>query len=537
MPGIVNIVKKGLYRDSVQLLHISDQVRRLEGVLNAMIAMGTKLNKEILAREGLLSPEGRDAGENDLIIALKISDLADLDGILAKIEDLLSKTPTQDLEIYSDLDYALDTNRDINLALVSVPGQYAREVVMKLLDRGLHIHLFSDHVPIEHEVEMKRYAVGKGLLLMGPEAGTAIISGVAIAFANQVRRGPVGIISASGTGLQEVSVLLHRIGLGVSHGIGVGGRDLSREVGGIMTLFSIDVLERDDMTEVILIISKPPSKEVVEKVLDRISRGEKRYVTCFVGGDLVDLDPRLRGRVSQAKTLHGAVLETVKIYRPDLYQDAYNKLWFEDRLLVEISEATPRLREGQRYIRGLFTGGTLAYEAMLILSEYVGDIYSNTPLKEDQRLLDPWRSVGNTIIDLGGGEFTEGRAHPMIDPGIRVKRIIEEASDPEVAVIMLDFVLGYGAHPDPVGVHADAIKRAINIARSSGGDLVILAHVVGSEEDPQIASAQEDMLKKLGVIVLPTNATMAISAAMIASRRADQKLLLDFQRKFIEIGL
>jgi succinyl-CoA synthetase alpha subunit len=537
MPRIVNIVKKGLYRDSVHLLHISDHVRRLDGVLNAMIAMGTKLNKEILAREGLLSSEGSDVGENDLIIALKISDLADLNVILAKVEDLLSKTPTQDLEIYSDLDYALDTNRDINLALVSVPGQYAKEVVMKLLDRGLHIHLFSDHVPIEHEVEMKRYAIKKGLLLMGPEAGTSIISGVAIAFANQVRRGPVGIISASGTGLQEVSILLHRIGLGISHGIGVGGRDLSREVGGIMTLFSIGVLERDDMTEVIIIISKPPSKEVIERVLDRISRGEKRYVTCLVGGDIVDLDPRLMGRILQAKTLHGAVLETVKIYRPDLYRDAYNKLWIEDRLLVEISEATSRLREGQRYIRGLFTGGTLAYEAMLILSKYVRDIYSNTPLKEDQRLLDPWRSVGNTIIDLGGGEFTEGRAHPMIDPGIRVMRIIEEASDPEVAVIMLDFVLGYGAHPDPVGVHADAIKRGINIARSSGRDLVILAHVVGSEEDPQIASAQEDLLRKLGVIVLPTNATMAVSAAMIASRRADQKLLLDFQRKFIEIGL
>ncbi|MEM4970348.1 MAG: hypothetical protein QXE01_03750 [Sulfolobales archaeon] len=537
MPRIVNIVRRGLYRDSVQLLHISEQVRRFEGVLNAMIAMGTRLNKEILAREGLLSPEGMDAGENDLIIALKISDLADLNEVLAKIEDLLSKTPTQDLEIYSDLDHALEVNRDINLALVSVPGQYAREVVMKLLDRGLHIHLFSDHVPIEHEVEMKRYAVEKGLLLMGPEAGTSIISGVAIAFANQVRRGPVGIISASGTGLQEVSVLLHKIGLGISHGIGVGGRDLSREVGGIMTLFSIDVLERDEMTDVITIISKPPSREVMERVIDRISHGRKRYVTCFVGGGIVDLDPRLRGRVSQAKTLHGAVLETVKIYRPDLYRGAYNRLWIDDHILAEISEASSRLREGQRYVRGLFTGGTLAYEAMLILSEYLGDIYSNTPLKEDQKLLDPWRSVGNTIVDLGGEEFTEGRAHPMIDPGIRVKRIVEEASDPEVAVIMLDFVLGYGSHPDPVGFHAEAIRRAMDIARSSGRDLVILAHVVGTDEDPQVASAQENMLRKLGVIVLPTNATMAISAAMIASRRVDQRLLLDFQRRFIEMNL
>jgi FdrA protein len=533
MPRIVNIVKKGLYRDSVQLLHISNQVRRLEGVLNAMIAMGTKLNKEILAREGLLTPEGRDAGENDLVIALKISDLADLNGILARVEDLLSKTPTQDLEIYSDLDYALDSNRDINLALVSVPGQYAREVVMKLLDRGLHIHLFSNHVPIEHEVEMKRYAVEKGLLLMGPEAGTSIISGVAIAFANQVRRGPVGIISASGTGLQEVSVLLHRIGLGISHGIGVGGRDLSREVEGIMTLFSIEVLERDPATGVIVVISKPPSQDVTRRVIERIKAGGKGYVTCFIGGEILDIGEKHRGRVIQTRTLHGAALETTRLAKSQLYWEARRMLGIDEKILNKIEDGISRLREGQRYVRGLYVGGTLAYEAMYILKEYVGDIYSNTPLKEEYRLDNPWTSRENTIVDLGGSEFTEGRPHPMIDPSIRVSRIAEEARDPEVAVIMLDFILGYGSHSDPVGAHLDALKRAIESSRSSGRELIVLAHIVGTDSDPQNMLLQREILERLGVVVLPTNAMMALAAAMITMGRADKEFIEEFEEKYL----
>jgi succinyl-CoA synthetase alpha subunit len=532
LPRIVNVVKRGLYRDSVQLLHISEKVRGFKGVLNALMVMGTRLNKEILAREGLLTPEGEGAGENDLVIALSIDDQAVLGEILRRIDETLSNPPPQDLDVYSDLDHALDINRDINLALVSVPGQYAREIVLKLLDRGLHVHLFSDHVPIEHEIELKRYAVEKGLLLMGPEAGTSIIGGAAIAFANSVRKGPIGIVSASGTGLQEVSVLLHRVGLGISHGIGVGGRDLSKEVGGIMTLFSIAVLERDIDTRVITIISKPPSQEVVRMVMDRISSGEKDYITCFVGGDTADLGGLMK-RVSQARTLHAAVLEAVRRADPGLYSYAHKTLWIDGDLLTMLSNIASELREGQRYVRGLFTGGTLASEAMLVLSQYLGAVYSNSPLREDYRLPDPWRSVENTVVDLGGEEFTEGRPHPMIDPSIRVKMIIEEARDPEVGVIMLDFVLGYGAHPDPVGAHVEAIRKAMEIARSSGRRLAILAHVVGTDEDPQVASSQEDMLRRLGAIVLPTNAIMALSAAMIASRRVDSYMLSDFHGKFI----
>ena len=405
---------------------------------------------------------------------------------------------------------------------------------MKLLEKGVHVHLFSDHVPIEDEVAMKRYAYEKGLFLMGPEAGTSMISGVAIAFANSVRRGPVGVISASGTGLQEVSVLLHRIGLGVSHGIGVGGRDLSREVGGLMTLFSIDVFESDPETSLVLIISKPPSREVQSKVLDHIAmRGRKKYIACFVGGEIGALGPGVRGRVVQTRTLHAAVLETARSIDPGIYGEAQKALGIDENTLRSIENAIAGLGEGRRYVRGLFTGGTLAYEAMVILSRFVGDIWSNTPLRDDLVLRDPWRSYAHTIVDLGGEEFTEGRAHPMIDPSIRLKRIVDEAMDPEVAVIMLDFVLGYGAHSDPVGAHFNTIKRAVENAESGGRGPVFLAHVVGTDQDPQGLSSQEKILRDLGVIILPTNATMALAAAMIALRRTDGGLREAFSREFL----
>ncbi len=534
MPRVVNIVKKGLYRDSVQLLHISERLRGVSGVIDAFIAMGTRLNKELMSREGFLASEGGGAGENDLIVAVKLDDNADLEYISRLVEDLINQPVARDLEVYEDLDLALSINRDINLALVSIPGRYAKEAVMKLLEKGIHVHLFSDHVPIEDEVALKRYAYEKGLLLLGPEAGTSIIGGVAIAFANAVRRGSVGLVSASGTGLQEVSVLLHRIGVGVSHGLGVGGRDLSGEVGGLMTLFSIDVLESDPETSVVIVISKPPSRDVKKKILEHVAvRGRKRYVTCFVGGEIEELDPGVRGRVVQTRTLHAAALEAARIIDHDLYGKAQEILGFDESTLRSIEEAITGLREGQRYVRGLFVGGTLAYESMVILGRFVGDVWSNSPLRDDLRLRDPWMSYGNTVVDLGGGEFTEGRAHPMIDPGIRLKRIVDEARDPEVAVIMLDFVLGYGVHRDPVGAHIDAIRRALMAAGSGGRRVVFLAHIVGTDQDPQGLEAQEGVLRELGVIVLPTNALMALAAAMIALRRADRGLMDMFYREFL----
>ncbi len=533
MAVLKNVVRKGLFRDSVQLLHISEEVKKIPGVLDAAVVMGTELNKELLRRQGLLSDEGSQAGGDDLIIAVKLEDGVRFEDVLRRVDELLTSPPTGEAYFYS-IDSAINYLRNANLALISVPGRYAREVAMEFLRRGIHVHLFSDHVPIKDEVELKRYAVSRGLLLMGPEAGTSIINGVAIAFANAVGRGPVGIVAAAGTGLQEVSVLVARAGSGISQGIGVGGRDVKSVVGGIMTLFSIKALEADPGTDVITIVSKPPSPDVQERIVKYVvENGGKKYVTCFIGGRRYSIPGEVRGRVKQTLTLHAAAIESARL--AGVGEEGIRRILPSPEELIKlIDDASSRVREGQRFIRGLFTGGTLAYESMVILKELVGDVWSNTPLKESLRLKDPWRSREHSVIDLGDEVFTAGRPHPMIDPTIRVERIVREAEDPEVAVIMLDLVLGYGSHPDPAASHVEAIRRARELARNGGRELIILAHVVGTDEDPQNASRQENLLRKAGVITLPSNALMALAAALISTRRVDESLIKWFYESFLK---
>ena len=535
MPVVKNVVKKNLFRDSVQLLQLSEEAKKIEGVINAAVVMGSDLNKKLLEREGILTDEGRAASENDMIIAVKVKDGVDVNKVIEKIEELLTAPAAAAETYYYSIESAIEHLPGANLALVSVPGQYAKEVVIPFLERGIHVHLFSDHVPLEDEIELKKMAAERGLLVMGPEAGTSIINGVAVAFANVVNRGPVGIVAAAGTGLQEVSVLISRAGSGITHGIGVGGRDVKTAVGGIMTLLSMRAFEADPDTQIITIVSKPPSPDVQDKIVKFIAEeGKKKYVTCFIGGKEYEIPVGAKGRLVQTNTLHAAALEAVKLVSEDLYKEAVKKVFLPPEEIVRIAEEEiSKLREGQKYIRGLFTGGTLTYESMVIFRELIGDVWSNTPLNKDYQLPDPWKSKEHSVVDLGEEEFTAGRAHPMIDPTIRIQRIVDEAKDPEVAVMMLDFVIGYGSHPDPAGAHLDAIKKAIEIAKSEGRHLTILAHVVGTDKDPQNAKEQEEKLKKAGVIILPTNALMALTAAMIASGKADKSVVKSFYENFL----
>ena len=535
MVVLKNIVKKNFYRDSVQLLHLSEEAKKIEGVLNAAIVMGTKLNKEILEREGLLTDEGREATDNDMIIAIKVKDESLLPNIVERIERMLTAPGVAEERFFYSIDSAIEYLKEVNLALVSVPGQYAKEVVKPLLEKGIHVHLFSDHVPLEDEIELKKLAASKGLLLMGPEAGTSIINGVAIAFANVVNRGPVGIVAAAGTGLQEVSVLISRAGSGISQGMGVGGRDVKSAVGGIMTLMGIKALEADPETKVITIVSKPPSPDVQDKIVKYIAENtKKKYVTCFIGGRVFEVPKGAKGRLIQTRTLHAAALEAVKLIDQKLYEEAKKKIFLSPKEVLSIADRIiSNLEKGQKYIRGLFTGGTLTYETLVIFKELIGDIYSNTPLNPKFKLEDPWKSYKHSVVDLGEEEFTAGRAHPMIDPTIRVQRIIEEAKDPEVAIIMLDFVLGYGSHPDPVGAHLSAIRKAMEIAESNGRSLTFLAHVCGTEKDPQNAIEQESKLKSAGVIVLPTNALMALTSAIVAKGGISEEELSRFYETYL----
>jgi FdrA protein len=389
---------------------------------------------------------------------------------------------------------------------------------MILLEKDIHVHLFSDHVSVEDELEMKRFAKSKGLLVMGPGAGTSIIAGKAVAFANVVRRGNVGIVAAAGTGLQEVSVLLDDGGLGVSQALGTGGGDMKDQIGGITTLQAIEALEKDVSTDIIVVVSKPPDLAVRERILNYLNQStSKPIVACFLGADpYANATVMTKSRISLTRTLHGAAVESLRRNSPQGNFDAISMP--PSQLLKIAHEISTKLNSRQKYVRGLYTGGTLAYEALIILASMIGGVYSNTPLNSNFKLPNSSQSLKNSIVDLGEEQFTLGRAHPMIDPTVRQLRLVEEAKDPEVSAIMLDIMLGYGSHSDPAGAMSESISKARAIAHNDSRSLPILAHVCGTEQDPQRRSDQIRKLQSMGATVFPTNALMVAASALISRR-------------------
>ncbi len=539
MSEVRNVVRPNFYRDSIQLLHISEEAKKLEGVTDAEVAMGTPTNKEVLQRLGLLTDEGKIASENDMILAVRVTSKDIIGRAFQQIDAILIKPPSAKGEYFYSLEAAFQSVPDANLAVVSVPGHSARDIVRKLLDKGIHVHLFSDHVPVDHELELKQLAQQRGLLLLGPEAGTAIINGKAIAFANAVRRGEVGIVAAAGTGLQEVSVLLSEAGLGISQALGTGGADVKSRISGMMTLECIDALEQDPDTGLVVVISKPVDPDLLRTIVQRIvNNSRKKYVTCFVGAQDYEVPQNAIGRVMFTKTLHAAALATMRTVpqRPEPWVLARFEV-SQNNLRALADKIGRDLSDRQQYIRGLYTGGTLAYEALVILQPLIDEVYSNTPLEPKFKLLESSKSTNDSILDLGDEEFTAGRAHPMLDPTIRKIRLIEEAKDPEVAIIIMDFMLGYGSHPDPVGAMLTAITEAGKTAQEDGRTLPILAHVCGTEQDPQKLSHQTEKLRSAGVEVFPTNALMVVAAALVSRKgRIGREQLEKVQRGLLGIG-
>ena len=455
MPSLVlNRVERGRYLDSVALMRLSRRLAALPGVEGAALMIGSPSNKVLLRDAGLLAAEGEDAGVNDLVIAVRASD--ESAGRRA-VDSALNLEPEKS-EIFPHartLAGALEALPRANLALISVPGDFAAAEARKALGAGLNALVFSSGVPLEEERALKRLANEKGLLLMGPDCGTALIAGTPVAFANAVPRGDIGIVSASGTGLQEVSCLIARMGAGVSHGIGVGGRDLDERVGALGTLAAIDALESDPGTRIVVLISKPPAPRVAEQVLERLARCAKRSVVCFLGLDRPGLATTLReaAELATGKKLQEEKLEKGKI-------------------------------PGR--VHGLYCGGTLCSEAELIF----------------RRL----GLSGHRFVDLGDDRYTRGRPHPMIDPEIRNDYLATAAADPAVGVILVDVVLGYGSHPDPAGV---LVKNQVT--------KTLVASVVGTEKDPQMRSRQVARLRDAGVLVAPSNAHAAEWAASLVS--------------------
>lgn len=506
-----NIVKKNTYQDSVFLMAIANRVKSLKGIEEVSCLMGTPENKKLLTDVNLLTDEGREAEANDLLIAISAKDEKSIREALREVERLLRekgvKREEREILLSRSLDSALDQLPGANLVHISIPGRYVRWEAEKALERGLNLFIFSDNVPVEDELELKKIAQKKNLLAMGPDCGTAIINGVALGFANVVRRGDIGIVAAAGTGLQEVSCLIHKVGCGISQGIGTGGRDLSKEIGGITMLQGIKTLENDPDTRIIVLISKPPAKEVADRIIKEVKRSKKPFVINFLGSRPERKIKRIYFASTLEEAAHKAVaLSNKKVYKSKVFSEK------KERIISLAKKESSKFKDRQKYIRGLFSGGTLCDEAMLVLKDLIGDIYSNIPLKPSLKLKNSQVSQKNSLVDLGDDEFTKGRPHPMIDFTLRNERIVQEAKGRQTAVILLDIVLGYGAHPDPANALAPAIKKARE------RNISVVASLCGTEDDPQDYEKQKRELGKMGVVIMPSNAQAASFAALVVRR-------------------
>jgi FdrA protein len=486
-------IRSGAYYDSVILMQLQRSLVELPGVLDAGVVMGTEANKDILAQSDMLPQEIEAAGADDLVIVVKGEDQASASAAIARVDELLAARHKGGMdEEYrpKTLDTAVKMLPEAQWVLISIPGRFVAGVARQALDSGKHVFIFSDNVPLEDEVELKGFAADKGLLVMGPDCGTAIVNGVGLGFANQVRRGPIGIVAASGTGLQQVSSRIHQFGSGITQAFGTGGRDLSESVNAITARQGLELLNRDPDTKVIVLISKPPAPKVADDLIRTARQFRKPVVLDFIGYST----PMHRlDNVYFATTFDETAEMAVKLSSSSSAMEPVKEMNLE------------LFAAGQRYLRGLFSGGTLAYEALLILQYYLPVVYSNVPLDKKLLLADSLVSKAHTIIDLGEDEFTVGRLHPMLDNDLRIRRLEMEANDPQVAVILLDVVLGYGAHPNPAAELAPAIARVKGKAKSAGRYLEVVAIVSGTDEDPQDLPAQVAQLEEAGALVETSN--------------------------------
>jgi FdrA protein len=512
-------IVRNQYRDSVSLMQISATLAALPGVQQASMIMATENNISLLHEAGLL--EGSvDAGPNDLLIVLQGDDKGTLDlaleKALAEIEHQSAATEggaSAEKLAPRSIEMALTDQPDANLALISTPGEYAAAEALKALHHGLHVMIFSDNVRLEDEIVLKQYARDHGLLVMGPDCGTAIINGIPLAFANVVRRGDIGLVAASGTGLQQVSSLIDRQGGGVSQAIGVGSHDLHHQVGGISMLQGIEALAADPATKVVVLISKPPASEVAQRVLERAAQADKPVVVDFIGADPATI---VGDDLFAAYTLADAAAMAVALSRGQDPLQVGGEMDKQPGTLIR--EVATKFSPDQHYIRGLFSGGTFCFETLLLLEESIGPVYSNIPLKPDSRLPDVWKSQRHTAIDMGDDLFTQGRPHPMIDYRLRNQRILQEAADPEVAVILLDVVLGFGSHMDPASELVPVITQARLSATEQGRELAFVGSVCGTQSDPQNLAKQEAALRQAGMLLAESNAAAARLAAALVSK-------------------
>lgn len=482
------IIKENLYKDSVTLMLLTNKIAEVEGVNKVSIMMGTPANKDIFKSSGLKTPELEEATSNDMAIVLDTDDEQVVDQVLEEIEEFFKVQAKEDKgsekKPAKSWESALKELEDANLAVISVPGTYAASVAQRALEEGLHAFIFSDNVSLEDEIKLKEKAKEKGLLCMGPDCGTGIINSVPIAFTNNISPGKIGIVGASGTGIQEVTTIIDKLGQGVTNAIGTGGRDLTQDVGGTTMLSSLKTLAEDSDTGVITVISKPPAKEVREKIMNYLRSIDKPIVTIFLGEKPAYHEKDLY----HAYTLEEAAEISVKLLNGEdvgyFQGDSAKALDVEDGLSI----------------KGYYSGGTLAGEAAMLIKDA---LHEGEEFKDEEGYM--LKKDGFEIIDLGDDKYTQGRPHPMIDPTARKDYMKKAMEDESTRVILFDIVLGYGSHENMAGELSKAIVDIQEQAKEKNREIHFVTTICGTDKDPQDYEKQKKIMEDIGVVVCDTN--------------------------------
>lgn len=519
---LYTIIKENTYKDSIVLMLLSNKLSAIDGVNKVSIMMGTPANKDIFKSSGLGTDELEKAKPNDIVIVVDTDQEEKVDEVKEEVEIALKgESDSQDASKGQEAHNwkrALELANNPNLALISIPGQYAAMEAENALNEGLHVFMFSDNVAKEDEVRLKQTAHEKGLLVMGPDCGTALIHGVPLAFTNIVNEGDIGIVGASGTGIQEVTTIIDRFGKGVTNAIGTGGRDLSTEVGAITMLDTIKALNQDPKVKVITVISKPPAEEVQRKVLNVLRNIDKPVVTLFLG----DKPSYQEANIYHAYTLEEAAVVAVQLSNGD-------KPNFKP---TTVENVNVQLKDSQVGIKGYYSGGTLASEAAMLVRDAFKDTI--TEEKKDGYIL---KTKNHEIIDLGDDVYTKGKPHPMIDPENRIAMLEKSVHDQETAVIMIDNVIGNGGHEDMASALAPTIKRLLDNARQNGRQLAVLVTVVGTARDIQGYDKQIDILQESGAIICQTNDQMVRTAIKLVGGKVEQPIVVVRKFEYTEENL
>ena len=510
------LIRKNMYADSIFLMNATRKIMELPNVSNAVLVMGTEMNKTVLKEFGTQQDDYASATANDLVIAL------DAEGAetTAQASDLLNQLlqekvggKSEENLAFPTLGTALTHALDSNLVFISVPGEFAAAEAMNALSKNKSVFIFSDNVPLEEEVALKNLAKEKGLWVMGPGCGTGVMNGISVGMMSKISKGSIGIVGASGSGIHEIAALIDQAGQGITQAIGTGGRDLSREVGAVTMSQGLQYLMDDEQTKVIVLISKPPHPDSAAKIYKLLHECKKPVVIYFLGKDLPKPEAacvRLAATLEDAADIAVRLVQGKDIRQGDVLSE------YQEELRAVLPHAGEGLSTQQRYVRGLYCGGTHSEEAILLLSSLVEPVHANISFGGSVLLTDVRKSIGHCLVDMGDEEFTRGRPHPVMEPSVLCDRLLQEADDPEVAVILFDLLLGYGAHADPVGEITGTLEEINVRLKTQGRRISLIASLCGTDLDPQGFQNQKERLEMLGVKVFSSNARAVLLAGLVA---------------------